>query len=590
MIILLNSVDISSDVIKRSINISLNLTDRIASGSFSSKTNKPNPMDEVEIHDGVKIFGGFITEVNCSFDGYSPVYDIEFQDYTIEMDQRYVIDTYEEKSVTEIVEDIVDTYLPDDYSANVNISTTISKVTFDWKKPSDVFEELANIVGSEWYLDENKVVQFFERGDNTGEEVSSITDIAFWNTIEYQESIEQLKNKVYIKGGRQTSTDDVVKNLNEQIDGDNDILLTGYTYIYRRDESDNIIEPTLTFDGVEQTIGIENEDSFTSIKATLETSFGGNKDITFTAVDPGTAGNSLSVEYVIDNPNQTLSVSEGASKVTVYLESNYLSEPRSTASEIINAVNAGSSLVTALLVLGQTGGGVPPTMVETSLSEGQDGKNILYNQNEKVLNFNTTPDAGDKPVLLTGRIRIPIQIVLEDEDSEEEYNISIEHLINDQSISSRDEAQKKALVELERFADALVSGKFSTHNSSYIPGQQFRLTVSEFSIDDDFIVRSVNMKSDGGSEMYYTIQYMTKRSKDLVDMLKSLIRTQRTPTDVAEVLEKITAIFEQVDWELTITENPLAGDDIEWIAGPYYPTSPTDVKRSPRVGGGAKAL
>jgi len=81
-------------------------------------------------------------------------------------------------------------------------------------------------------------------------------------------------------------------------------------------------------------------------------------------------------------------------------------------------------------------------------------------------------------------------------------------LINDKSISSRDEAQKKAIVELEKFADALVSGSFATHNGSYVPGQQFRLTVPEFSVDDDFIVRSVNMRSDGGDEMYYRIQYL----------------------------------------------------------------------------------
>ncbi len=591
MNIFLNSVDISSDVLKSSMNISRNLTDRIASGSFSSKTNKPSPMDEIEIYDGAtKIFGGFITEVSCSFDGYSPTYDIEFQDYTIEMNQRYVIDSYEDQTVTQIVEDIVSTYLPVGYTASVSIPTIISRIVFDWKKPSDVFEELANTVSCEWYLDQNKVVRFFERGDNTGQEVSATTDIAFWNTIEYQESIEQLKNKVYIRGGRQTSTDDVVKNLNEQVDGDNDILQTGYTYIYRRDESGNVIEPTLTFNGVEQTIGIENEDSFTAIKAGLETSFGSNKDISYEAVTPGTPGNSVSIEYVVSSPDQTLSVSDAGNKVTVYLESNYNSEPRSTASEIISAVNAGSSLVTAMTVLGQTGEGVPPVMTETSLSGGQDGKDILYNQDEKALNFNTTPDAGDKPVLLTGRIRIPIQIVLEDEDSQDEYSISIEHLINDKSISSRDEAQKKAIVELEKFADALISGKFSTHNSSYIPGQQFRLTVPEFSVDDDFVVRSVSMRSDGGDEMYYTVQYMTKRSKDLVDMLRSLIKTQQAPTDVAELLEKITSIFEQVDWDLTVTQNPLQGDDIQWIAGPYYPTSPTDVKRSPRVGGGAKTL
>jgi len=581
MNVFINSVDVTNNVRKGSLRTSSNLTDQVSSGSFVSLDLRPSVADVIEIKkDGTMVFSGFITKVKSSFNGYTPVYNVSFLDNTLEMDQLYVIDRFEDQTVDEIAQYVVDNYLPAEYTIEIDADIKIGQITFNYKKPSEVFEELADMIHYEWYVDQNKVIKFFEKGESELT-VSPDEDIVFWETITYEEDIEQLKNKVYIKGGKKTSTDDVVQNMNEQVDGDNDILKTGYTYIYRRDESGDVIEPVLKFNGVAKELGIENEDSFTGQTATLKTD-----DITFTASESGADGNDISVEFLIESPNQALSVSVTGDKISVYLESNYLEESRSTAEDVANEINAETSLVNALA----SNSNIIETMAETSLSGGTDGIDYLYNQEEKVVSCKTAPVAGDKPVTIEGRIRIPIEIVLEDQDSQKEYNLTIEHFINDSSISSSDEAEKKALSELERFADSLESGKFETHDDSFIPGKVFRMVIPEISVDENFCVRSVQMRDDSGGEFRYTVSYMTERSKRLLDLLKQLIKSQRSVEEIAEVLSKIDALSEEMEIEFETTENPFSGDDIVWVAGSYFPTSETDTTRSPRAGGGARAL
>jgi hypothetical protein len=585
MNVFINSVDITENVKQGSLQTSSNLTDQVSSGSFVSLDLKPSVTDVIEIKkDGVMVFSGFITGVRCSFDGYTPVYNISFIDNTIEIDQLYVIERYEDKTVEEIVNEVIANYLPAEYTSDIDADITISEVTFNYKKPSEVFEELAETINYEWYVDQNKVIKFFEKGSSELT-VSEDEDIVFWETITYEEDIEQLKNKVYVKGGNKTSTDDVLQNMDEQIDGTNDILKTGYTYIYRRNAGGDVIEPVFKVNSVQQEIGIENEDTFDAISAELSTT-----NIKFTAQEPGTGGNDISVEFLIDNPNQSFSVSVIGNKISVYLESNYLSESRTTAQEVVDEVNTKTSLVLATLLKSSYSDNIVDEMTETSLSGGADGKEYLYNQDEKVILCNNALEVGDKPVTLEGRIRIPIEIVIEDKDSQDTYNLTIEHIINDSSISSTDEAEKKALAELERFAESLESGTFETNDDSFVVGKVFRFIIPDFNVDDNFCVRSVNMRDVGGGTFRYTVGYMTERSKRLLDLLKQLIKSERAVEQVAEILAKIDSLSEQIEIEFETTENPFSGDDIDWVAGPYFPINATDTTRSPRVGGGAKAL
>lgn len=104
---------------------------------------------------------------------------------------------------------------------------------------------------------------------------------------------------------------------------------------------------------------------------------GDDNDLTFTAVTPGVAGDSITITYV--DPagiNQALSVGVVATDITVNLATDGASAPSSTAAEIkaeIEATAAAAALVTVEFASGNDGTGIPVAMVQTPLAGGVDG-------------------------------------------------------------------------------------------------------------------------------------------------------------------------------------------------------------------------
>jgi len=115
--------------------------------------------------------------------------------------------------------------------------------------------------------------------------------------------------------------------------------------------------------------------------ATLTTSFASdNRNIKFTAMTHGVAGNAVQIEYLDPGaPSSPLSVVVAGNQITINLETDADGEIVSTAQDIINAIRShtgppdASDLVTAALVDYQAGGGgVVEPMTLTNLSGGDD--------------------------------------------------------------------------------------------------------------------------------------------------------------------------------------------------------------------------
>ena len=580
------------------------LTDRESSGSFQSTQFKPNLLDEFEVYlDNEKIFGGKITEVTTSFqDGLKPIYDVDFQDYTIEL-QKKVIETFDPRdeidggkwTVEEIIDFIIDKYAPAEFDTNnVVAPIELDLIQFNYVTVKECIEELASMVNYDWYVDENRSIHFFEKNTRTAPfDVDEVSGNLFYKTLEITESVEQLKNTIFVRGGQRTSGQEIEQNLNEQIDGDNDQLKTGYTFVYRRDEEGKLIEPVLTKDGVEVDLGIENDDRFDATAAELLTTFEEDNDISYQAQESGEVGNDISVEYVIDSANQNLSSSVTDKKITVYLESNYQSEPRSTANEVVSELQSNTNvtdLVTVNRATGQDGEGIVPTMTETFLEGGQEGKEALYNQDEKVILTEAPFVEGDKPVLLKGRIRIPVQIVVRDPVSTNQYGLEVQHLIVDRSIASTDEAEKKARAELQRFSREIESGSFETHQDGLEPGQVINIQSEHLDISRDFVITSVDMRDDGDI-FRYRVGFTTTKSKDLIDLLKKLMRIDSKNIQVSEqeVLARVEDLVETIEWHDDYIEQPLQRNEIVWVTGKYFPDR-EDNRRVPRTNGGGFTL
>jgi len=116
------------------------------------------------------------------------------------------------------------------------------------------------------------------------------------------------------------------------------------------------------------------------VKATVSTAIAGVKnDVTFTAVEPGTVGNGIVIQYISDGTEiiKVTSVDMALKIITVSFESGLPEEER-TALQVIEAINidmVSSSLVKASLKDGNDGtGGIEATIVTTAGGTGSGWK------------------------------------------------------------------------------------------------------------------------------------------------------------------------------------------------------------------------
>lgn len=112
--------------------------------------------------------------------------------------------------------------------------------------------------------------------------------------------------------------------------------------------------------------------------ASLTTSQGSNRDLTYTAKSTGSAGNAITVSYVIAGNDTPLSVDVTDTDIVVNVATSGAGAATSTASQVRAAVNGdtdAAALVTAALASGSTGAGVVQALAETPLTGGRE-KNL----------------------------------------------------------------------------------------------------------------------------------------------------------------------------------------------------------------------
>jgi len=225
---------------------------------YGSITFTPEINDEIELYDyNDKIFAGHIIKIRKYTDAKKiVVFEIEAKDYTHEMDGKLVSDSYEDQLVEDIIDSIVSTYLPAGYTTT-NVSATgitLEYISFNYEYPSKCLQQLAELIGYDWYVDYNKDIHFFEK--NVGEIAPfSITDSGeeLWQDLEIIEDQKQIKNIIYVRGG------EYVGDLRTDKVGEGDGATKVFKLPYRYDST-----PTVEVNSVAQTVGIDFIDSFDS--------------------------------------------------------------------------------------------------------------------------------------------------------------------------------------------------------------------------------------------------------------------------------------------------------------------------------------
>lgn len=206
--IVIDGVDRSSLIDWRSISKSDYETSRVDTLVFryvkyGSRTWTPSIEDSVEVTDNDAaqiIFGGRIISVSPKLEANGAVeYGIECKDWTVDLDDELVAQTYENETVEDIIADILPAGFTD---TGVNCTTLIERIQFNYQTKSNVIKALADLVGYHWYVDYEKDLHFFPKLENAAP--FSITDSSanlIAGTLSIDKNNSQLRNSIYILGG-----------------------------------------------------------------------------------------------------------------------------------------------------------------------------------------------------------------------------------------------------------------------------------------------------------------------------------------------------------------------------------------------------
>jgi len=204
----INTTDISSEIKYNSLSVTRNLGQ---SGGHrcrfeivgASSISKPQIDDEIIVQeDGNNLFGGNIENVNeIITSGGRYRYDVEAIGYSLQMNKRLVNETYSSETVNNIIDDLVTNYFSSFSTTNVDCTTTINSIEFNYKRGAECITKLANQVNYDWYVDADKDIHFFERGS-----ISSPWDLTdsggnyFYDTLQIKENYNDIKNYVIVEG------------------------------------------------------------------------------------------------------------------------------------------------------------------------------------------------------------------------------------------------------------------------------------------------------------------------------------------------------------------------------------------------------
>jgi hypothetical protein len=248
----INAVDKSSEIEWSSFSLTRALTNQVDTLSFrvkraNSSGYKPALLDTIEITEGgVSIFGGQIVEMSESVDGQVEYVQCTAKDYAFDMDRKLVVQVYENMTVSAIINDIKNNVLPSGYdTTNVVCSVVIKYIAFNYEMPSKCFQQLAQIVDYDWYVNENKEIFFFLKGSSTAPFNLTDTNGKYvYNSLRINKDIKNLRNSIIVRGGTYEGN---TASEEREADGDQITFLQAYKY------SNIVVE----VNGVGKTVGVD---------------------------------------------------------------------------------------------------------------------------------------------------------------------------------------------------------------------------------------------------------------------------------------------------------------------------------------------
>lgn len=202
---------------------------------------------DVQITQDGNLFRGWVLNPGKQLDGQIRNIEISGADYTARTQKVVVTESYVGQAVDFIVADLFTKYLPWATATNISACSKAITIKFADKFFFDSMEQLAEISGYEWYIDELLDGHFFPPSSRINSNV--LTTDSFWKgSASLKPDASKLVNKLWVKGGKALS-DDFTQAIT--VSGATPIPL----YYKPRATTSGVV---VTIGGVSKTVGIQN--------------------------------------------------------------------------------------------------------------------------------------------------------------------------------------------------------------------------------------------------------------------------------------------------------------------------------------------
>lgn len=204
----ISGVDRSSFVVWDSLRIENIITKQVDRCTFKIRNLQgfmPAIGREVIILNGAtRVFAGIIVRRAESSPAVGTLdYDIECSDYTRSLDQHLVAEIYENMTINAIVADLITNWAPAGFTyTQVDEPTVIDYIQFKYEPVSACLEQLANIVGDDWYVDYFKDVYLKPPSANLAPiDITDTAGVYVNDSLVIRRDNSQLRNSIIVRGG-----------------------------------------------------------------------------------------------------------------------------------------------------------------------------------------------------------------------------------------------------------------------------------------------------------------------------------------------------------------------------------------------------
>lgn len=249
----INSVDRTNDIAKFSLQLLQRLSKEPAVVKFSivGKKTMPELGDQVTItEDSVAIFTGTITERHATSNGNVMVgYSFVCVDGYYEFDRKLIKKAYQNQTLGEIAQGIIDESGSSITLSVTSPSPTIKTARFNYEQPSRCIQKLANQVGWDWYIDSSNVLHLFPEDTTPAPfEIEDNNGTVIANSLEFNSNITELQNVVWVRGGEYEDPIEEENAVDVYVaDGEQKAFPLVYRYS----------EVQITLDDVAQSVGVD---------------------------------------------------------------------------------------------------------------------------------------------------------------------------------------------------------------------------------------------------------------------------------------------------------------------------------------------